>query len=93
MRRRHSRDMTEAEISRITSETREMARQHPLVIPRKVGEYVNLIVQGCTMQDTYLVDLGHVCLQALGLELAEMLVDQLRQERWEASWQLEGDVE
>ena len=75
---RHGRPMTDAEIDRQKEEVRTLAREHPEVIPRKVGEFVNLIVQGCKNQDHYLIDLGHVSLQAFGLELAERIIHEQR---------------
>lgn len=60
MKRRY-RWMTGGEIDQCIAETREMARQHPEVIIRKTGEYMNLIVQGCKLRDEHLVELGHVC--------------------------------
>lgn len=44
-----------------------MLREHPAVIPRKVGEYCNLIVEGCRMQNPYIIDLGVWGLQAVGM--------------------------
>ena len=73
MAKRRRRAMSDAEIDQTTAEIRALAREHPEMIPRKVGEYVNLIVQGCKMHDGYLVELGHVCLQGFGLELATIL--------------------
>ena len=71
---RRGRPMTDAEIDEQKTAIRQLAREHPEVIPRKVGEFVNLIVQGCKNQDHYLIELGHVSLQAFGLELAERII-------------------
>ena len=65
-----SRPMSEADMDNLTAEVRAMIREHPEVIARKIGEYVNLIVQGCRLHDAYMVDVGHVSLQAIGQELA-----------------------
>lgn len=75
---RHGRPMTDAEMDEQKAAIRQLANEHPEAIPRKVGEFVNLIVQGCKAQDHYLVDLGHVSLQALGLELAERIIHEQR---------------
>lgn len=71
--KRNGRTLSESEINEHILLIRAMAREHPLIIPLKVVEFVTLIVEGCKQHDMYLVEVGHVSLQALGMELAELL--------------------